>query len=56
MFLKIITLSVIHNLNARSVDFVLFFPKSPLDIDVLMELPHRFSVNGKIDGDSKGYV
>ena len=53
----LLALSVIHNLDARSVDFDLAFPQAPLDIqDVLMELPHNFSVNGKTDGDSKGYV
>ena len=49
-------LSVIHDLDARSVDFVLAFPQAPLDIDVFMELPYGFSVDGKTDGDSKGYV
>ena len=49
-------LSVIHDLDARSVDFVLAFPQAPLDIDVFMELPYGFSVEGKTDGVSKGYV
>ena len=49
-------LSVIHDLDASSVDFVLAFPEDPLDIDISMELPYGFSEDGKTDSDSKGYV
>ncbi len=38
-------LSVIHDLDERSVVFVLAFPQAPLDIDVFMKLPYSFSVH-----------
>jgi len=49
-------LSIIHDLDTRSIDFVLAFPQAPLDIDVFMELPYGFAVDGITDENSKGYV
>ena len=49
-------LSVIHDLDTRSIDFVLAFPQAPLDVDVFMELPYGFAVDGITDDGSKGYV
>lgn len=51
------SLSVIHDLDARSIDFVLAFSQAHLDVDVFIELPNCFSIiPGKADRDSKGYV
>ena len=38
----LLTLSITHNLETRSIDFVLAFPQADLDVDVYMELPYRF--------------
>ena len=38
----LLTLSLIQNLETRSIDFVLAFPQAELDIDVYMELPYGF--------------
>ena len=49
-------LSVIHDLDTRSIDFVLAFPQAHLDTDVFMELAYGFAVDGKTNDGSKGYV
>ena len=50
-------LSVIHNLDIRSIDFVLAFPQSKLDVDVFfMEFPRGFAPEVVPDGDTSKYV
>ena len=36
----------IHNLETRSINFVLAFPQAYLDIDIFMELPMGVKVHG----------
>jgi hypothetical protein len=47
----LMTLSILHDLDARSVDFVLAFPQAELTHDVWMELPSGFDIDG-----SKAYI
>ena len=42
-----LALTTIHDLDARSMDFVLAFPQAELDVDVYMELPYGFTVNSE---------
>ena len=37
-----LALATIHDLDARSMDFVLAFPQADLNVDVYMELPYGF--------------
>ena len=45
-------LSVLHDLETRSIDFTLAFPQVDLDVDVFMELPVGFD----LEPDSRKYV
>ena len=47
----LLALSIIHDLETRSIDFVLAFPQADLDVDIFMELPYGFDIDGK-----RGYV
>lgn len=38
----LMVLSLLHDLETRSIDFVLAFPQAELDVDVYMELPYGF--------------
>ena len=38
--------SVLHDLEARSIDFTLTFPQADQDVDFYMELPPGFDMNG----------
>ena len=40
-------LSIIHNLDTKSIDFVLAFPQATLERDVFMEMPYGFEYGGK---------
>ncbi len=46
-----LALSVIHDLETRSIDFVLAFPQADIDVDIFMDLPYGFDLEGK-----RGYV
>jgi len=35
-------ISILHDLDTRSMDFILAFPQADLDVDVFMELPFGF--------------
>jgi hypothetical protein len=43
----LMALSIIHDLETRSIDFVLAFPQADLDTDVYMELPFGFDFDGR---------
>jgi hypothetical protein len=43
----LLALSIIHDLETRSIDFVLAFPQADLDVDIYMELPFGFDFDGK---------
>ena len=43
----LMTLSVLHDLETRSIDFVLAFPQADLDVDIYMELPYGFDFDGR---------
>ena len=45
-------LSVLHDLETRSIDFTLAFPQADLDVDVFMEFPVGFDLGP----DSRKYV
>ena len=47
----LMALSIIHDLETRSIDFVLAFPQAELDVDIYMELPYGFDIDG-----SKRYI
>ena len=38
----LLILSVLHDLDTRSIDFTLVFPQADVDVDVYMELPPGF--------------
>ena len=40
-------ISIIHDLETRSIDFVLAFPQADLDVDIYMELPYGFDLEGR---------
>ena len=42
----LLILSVLHDLESRSIDFTLAFPQADLDVDVYMELSPGFDMNG----------
>jgi hypothetical protein len=42
----LMALSIIHDLETRSIDFVLAFPQAELDVDIYMELPYGFDIDG----------
>ena len=42
----LLIISMINDLEARSIDFTLAFPQAKLDVDVYMELPAGFDNNG----------
>lgn len=44
-------LSIINDLETRSIDFVLAFPQAPLEVDIFMEPPFGFDIDGK-----KGFI
>ena len=39
---------MLHDLEARSIDFTLAFPQANLDVDVYMELPPGFDKGGNL--------
>ena len=41
-----LTLTIIHNLHSRSLDFVLAYPQAEVDVDMYMDLPPCVSVPG----------
>jgi len=41
----LLVISIIHDLETRSIDFVLAFPQAELDVDVFMELPFGFEID-----------
>jgi hypothetical protein len=43
----LMALSIIHDLETRSIDFVLAFPQAPLEVDIYMEPPYGFDIDGK---------
>jgi hypothetical protein len=45
----LMALSILHDLETRSIDFVLAFPQAPLDVDIYMEPPYGFDIDGKKD-------
>jgi histone deacetylase 1/2 len=47
----LMVLSILNDLETRSIDFVLAFPQADLDVDIYMELPFGFDFEGK-----RGYV
>jgi hypothetical protein len=47
----LMALSIIHDLETRSIDFILAFPQAELDVDIYMELPYGFDIDG-----SKRYI
>ena len=38
----LLIISILHNLDTRSMDFILAFPQAKLDVDVYMDLPFGF--------------
>ena len=42
----LLILSLVLDLETRSIDFVLAFPQADLDIDVYMEIPFGFTIDG----------
>ena len=49
-------LTQIHDLETRSIDFVLAFPQADLDVDVFMELPWGYSPVGVDEKYARRYV
>ena len=49
-------LSVTHNLDTMSIDFVQAFPQAKLDINVFMEFPWGFIPEGFFEGVTSKYV
>ena len=47
----LMSLSILHDLETRSIDFILAFPQADLDVDIFMELPYGFDVDGR-----RGYI
>jgi hypothetical protein len=47
----LMVLSLLNDLETRSIDFVLAFPQADLDVDIYMELPYGFDFDG-----NRGYV
>jgi hypothetical protein len=43
----LMALSIIHDLETHSINFVLAFPQAPLDVDIYMEPPYGFDIDGK---------
>lgn len=43
----LLALSVIHNFETRSIDFVLAFPQADLTVDIYMEMPYGFDYEGR---------
>ena len=43
----LMAISIIHDLETRSIDFVLAFPQADLDVDIYMELPYGFDLEGR---------
>ena len=39
-------ISLICDLETRSIDFIQAFPQADLDVDIYMELPYGFDCNG----------
>ena len=42
-----LTIAAIENLLTKSIDFVLAYPQSDLEVDIYMELPQGFNVGPK---------
>jgi hypothetical protein len=47
----LLVLTLLNDLETRSIDFVLAFPQADLNVDIFMELPYGFDFEG-----SRGYV
>ncbi len=45
----LLALCNIHGLESKSIDFVLAFPQTNLDVDICMELPMGIVINTKQD-------
>ena len=41
-------LSVLHDIEARTIYFTPVFPQADLDVDLYMELPQGFDIRGNI--------
>ena len=39
----LLVISKLHNLDSKSIDFVLAFPQAELDVDIWMDLPIGFT-------------
>ena len=48
----ILEISKIHNLDSKSIEFVLEFPKEDLEEYIWMKLPIEFQFNGQTEADS----
>ena len=46
----------IHNLESKSIIFVLPFTQADLEVDIWMELPIGFVIDEFLYGDSRSYV
>ena len=46
----------VHGLESKSIDFVLAFPQSDLDVPVYMELPAGVNPTNVSDGDCRCYI
>ena len=51
----LLALCNIHNLESKSIDFVLDFPQADLDVDIWMELPIGFFIDEAAYGKSRSY-
>ena len=49
----LLIISILHDLDTRSMDFILAYPQAKLDVDVYMDLPFGFE---SPSGDNKAYV
>jgi len=49
----LLLIAKIHNLDTKAIDFVLAFPQAELDVDIWMQLPIGFQVDGETEADSE---
>ena len=42
----LMAITIIHDLEIRSIDFILAFPQAGLDCGIYMELPYGFDIDG----------
>ena len=53
----ILAIAKIHNLDSKSIDFVLAFPQADFTEDIWMQLPVGFQIDGQTEAESdKLYV